>query len=809
MKRFLLFVSAALLLAACTTPELDDPNNGLGDPSLGEPFEPEFGKLKVTIEERSTRAKLQHGKTVFSRYDPMTVYFYSDVSWSFTYEGEDGTTEGYIAYNAFKEPNDIYFNAPSVIVIYPYNVATGRSLETDRVWLKLPVTQYYHTDSFGIGSSVMVGVANRGYDVTMKSLLGYHKLSLKGNGETIDRIDITSNDGKPLAGAFQLDPNTMELIAPTDEGYTPNTAISLSCIDGVTLTSAPTDFYFALPEGKYDGGFTYTLRSMEDGSNMVIESNSGATIKRGEVSKGDKYTYDGVRFEDGSTKEYVEALFSNLNDYIAASCAVNYDHSDYGYHSVRAHMDFMTLITLPCTLPERGGNPYYSRFQFANYGFGFGVRDSTMEYVWHTYMPLIDFTNLIITTIGDAEELSHYKAMAQAYRALFYNDLAMAYDALPAKSDNLPGYESALENVRGLTVPIVKEDTTEAEAENNPRATREAMYEFILGDLDNAEKQLENYTQTDYRMPSLAAVYALKARVYLWLGGFEESYDKVPTSTAAYRLAAEYADKAINSSGASVTNEYDWTNPFTAFNSHKSSWLWESVLTPDKVLDNLHAHVAHFCPEASYSYGPLVCHGVSSKMYDRLGDNDIRKRVIAGPEKSYAEFSSYTSMGEAEWSELAYRAPYTNFKFRPNMAERMDYNKANAISLPIIRIEEAYFIKMEATAHFDESSARSQLENFMTTYRDSDYSFTGSDIVEEIIFHKSVEFWGEGVTMADMKRLDMGVNTLDANYHIGMRFKSDGRLPRWNFVIPASELAENMGISDPNPDPSYDLVSHD
>lgn len=159
-------------------------------------------------------------------------------------------------------------------------------------------------------------------------------------------------------------------------------------------------------------------------------------------------------------------------------------------------------------------------------------------------------------------------------------------------------------------------------------------------------------------------------------------------------------------------------------------------------------------------------------------------------------------MSQEEWEEQRYRAPYTNFKFRPGNGERYDCAIGNAIALPIIRVEEMYFIEAEATAHYDEGSGTMLLETFMRNYRDVSYTFSGSDIIEEIIFQKSAEFWGEGIVMFDMKRLDMGIDTTNANYPIDMQFRSEGRLPRWNFVIPKDAMDENKGITECNPDPS-------
>ena len=102
-----------------------------------------------------------------------------------------------------------------------------------------------------------------------------------------------------------------------------------------------------------------------------------------------------------------------------------------------------------------------------------------------------------------------------------------------------------------------------------------------------------------------------------------------------------------------------------------------------------------------------------------------------------------------------------------------------------------------------------QLYSYMA-HRDSRYFYVGSDLVEEIIFQKSVEFWGEGIVLFDMKRLDMGVDTTGANYPSGMLFKSEGRLPWWNLPMPAGEYTVNTGIGQYiGPDPSYGIESED
>lgn len=522
----------------------------------------------------------------------------------------------------------------------------------------------------------------------------------------------------------------------------------------------------------------------------------------------------------------LEYVMKAIPAYMAASTAMQYDHSDFGYHSIGGWMDHHALTLFPCTRADRGGNPYYDRYQATNYGFDMSMNGGYTHYLWYNYYPLIKKSNEVIGAAGDQEDMIEYRAISKAFRALFYLDLARYYDALPAKAPELPTYEGDLVKVKELTVPIVTENTTEEAAKNNPRATREELFTFILADLADAEAIMKRFeldaTTGEIELkatvygstptyPDLAAVYGLYARAYLWLGGFDDvTYENVPTGEAAYRLAAEYARKAINTSNAPIMSENEWTNITTGFNTVVPAWMWATTLSSDTVLNNLFAFVAHMAPEATYGYAPLACPGVSSGMYDRMRSTDFRKKLIIGPNTSYDEFKSYTSMPREEWEELAYRAPYTNFKFRPFQGERVDYMTANAVSLPVMRIEEMYLIEAEATAHYDEATARNLIGAFMVNRDPNYFILPTQDVIDEIIFHKSVEFWGEGIILFDMKRLDMGVNTLEQNYPSGMLFKTDGRLPWWNMPVPSSESSVNTAVKGfEGPDPSYGVESED
>ena len=534
----------------------------------------------------------------------------------------------------------------------------------------------------------------------------------------------------------------------------------------------------------------------------------------------------------------MESMMKSVPASMAAHVAASYDHSDFGYHSVGLYKDHHAMTMFPCARVDRGGNPYYSRLQAPNYGFDMGTNGGYTHYIWYNFYPFIKKANDIIGSCSDDESLVEFRAIAKAFRALFYLELVGYYDSLPAKAPELPDYETELEKILGLTVPIVTESTTEDAAKQNPRADREEMFKFIFADLADAMNSMEMF-ETDPQFkatvygstpvyPELAAVYGLIARSYMWLGQFEaglypieESEESEETKKKlllltgrdAYAEALKYAELAIATANVPVMTEEQWSNVTTGFNTVVPSWIWATMMSTDTVINNLLAFPAHVCPEASYGYGPLACVGVASDTYERLFSTDIRKKLIIGENTTYEQFQKYTSMPREEWEELAYRAPYTNFKFRPGQGERVDYMVANAVSLPIMRIDEMYFIKMEALAHLDRvSEAKDELVRFMAN-RASGYYTNKSDkaeVIEEIIFQKSVEFWGEGVILFDMKRLDMGVHTTGQNYQSGMLFDTEGRLPWWNLPIPSGETAVNTATKEQaGPNPSYGVESED
>ena len=491
-----------------------------------------------------------------------------------------------------------------------------------------------------------------------------------------------------------------------------------------------------------------------------------------------------------------------------------WEHTDFGYHSVGIYNDYACGLMVSCGWTT-GLPAGYCRFYPAAYSWGYASNSAMPSHVWYNYYPQIKSCNDVINVLNGNEQLKHYEGIARTYRAMMYIDLARMFECLYAENETNPSYEAEQVAVAGLTVPIVDENLDEQGAKNNPRATREEMFNFIFSDLAFAEEALAEYTPTSITNPDLSVVYGLYARAYLWLGGFEDGLSgDLPAGNEAYAKAGEYARKAINAHGGAVMTEAEWTSVANGFNVAASSWMWGLQHSVDTVINNLFQFTAHMALEADYGYAPLSMPGVSGLDYKRLSDTDFRKKLMKGPEKTYADFKGLTSMTEDEWSGMA---NYTFFKYRPAGGNRTEYKAAGAVTLPLMRCEEMYFIELEAIAHTQGNDvAMIELINFMTTYRDPAYMCLTNDIVDEIIFQKGIEFWGEGIKMYDMKRLDKGYTAYwtedgGTNYPADARFNLTGRAPWWSYCIPKDETDMNKAAAlqgaNPNPTQAFKPIT--
>lgn len=387
-----------------------------------------------------------------------------------------------------------------------------------------------------------------------------------------------------------------------------------------------------------------------------------------------------------------------------------------------------------------------------------------------------------------SDEMRGFGSMAHAFRALHYYTLMVLFEPV----ENI---YTDCSKVLGLTVPIVTEATTNDIAKNNPRATREEMINFILSDLEKAEIGLESYTPATKNFPSLAVVYGLKAKVYMW----NEDYTK----------AAEYARKAIDTSAATPMTSAQWHNPTTGFNTATSSWMWYLHPTASN-MGNLANFIGHIAGEADWGYSSLSKLQIARSLYDGIANTDFRKYSFLDPDRSSYNYQTVRSNA---W--LDEQPDYFSIKFRCVAGNYSTYSVGAAADIPVMRVEEMYLIEAEAVGASQGAAAGVQLLNdFMKKYRQPDYNYVLTDLRAfqlEVLKQMRIEFWGEGNAFPTAKRLKPGViqNYEGTNYIEDIfKINCEGVKPNWNLVIPKDEVDSNTALQgNNNPDPSGAILT--
>lgn len=491
-----------------------------------------------------------------------------------------------------------------------------------------------------------------------------------------------------------------------------------------------------------------------------------------------------------SSSKATEALlwampaFLNKYDVLGQGGSAGYD---WGYGSIMHIRDIMTE-----DMPVVSSNyDHYSAWEGNYY---IGPRYMSTQYIWNYFWKYVQTSNNIIMALNpetaDATQLG-YLGVGYAFRAHSYLDMAQMFEFL--ENDGTDAVNASGNNVLNLTVPIVKEDVTEESARNNPRATRQEMFDFILSDLDNAEQYIVYLDRTVKTLPDLSVVYGLKARLYMWV--------------ADYPKAQEYARKAIDVSGATPMTKDQWLSTTNGFNDISvSSWLWGSQMQSedDVVKSGILNWTSWSSNEAVFGYaaaGPVNMINVA--LYNKIADTDFRKLAWKAPAGSALEGqNTYCgSMG-------ASLPDYASLKFRPAQGNGDVSTTGAASAYPLMRVEEMYLIEAEAAAHQNATQGRDLLNSFMQTYRDAKYNCTASStdaVVNEVVLQKRIELWGEGLTFFDVKRLNMSVTRgySGTNFSEERRLNTNGR-PAWmNICIVQTEENNNSAlIGYENPDPS-------
>jgi hypothetical protein len=319
------------------------------------------------------------------------------------------------------------------------------------------------------------------------------------------------------------------------------------------------------------------------------------------------------------------ALEASLNGIPSQLSQGYYVYGDQVHETDMSYPQFMIAQTeLLGDMYPLGSNVGYDWYR--NYNIFAAVGENTYyAYLpWFTLYRYVKAADDIISTVDiEDENLSNtvkgITGIAYTYRAFSYYMLTVFYEPV----ENI---YTDCSNVLGLTVPKVTEETTGDIAKNNPRLTHDEMIEFIISDLDIAEKCLANYTPDSKLYPSLAVVYGIKAKVYMW----DEDYAN----------AAKYARLAITTSGATPVTKDQWLDVNTGFNTVNQAWMWYINYAAES-MGNLCNFIGWMSGEADWGYSSLTRPSIDRSLYDKIADTDFRKYSFLDPQKY--DFYDYQS----------------------------------------------------------------------------------------------------------------------------------------------------------------------
>ena len=285
MRKFYIFALVATMFAACATDGVNETSATIED------LAPET--LTVSFEGEESRIQLQEGKTVWNEGDLVSVFYRSNANQKWQFQGATGDRTGNLKRVEMGTATE---TMNRVVVVYPYAENYYINPETCNVEASLPATQTYVADSYGVGGNIMV--SNGEYNqVVLKSVCGWLKLELTGNGESITSITLKGNNGEQVAGQLYINSADATAVLASEMGGAEDngsaggnlvfddtilTEVTLDCGEGVTLGTEPTAFYIALPPQTFANGISLNVTAT-NGTTMTKTTENEIVIARNHI----------------------------------------------------------------------------------------------------------------------------------------------------------------------------------------------------------------------------------------------------------------------------------------------------------------------------------------------------------------------------------------------------------------------------------------------------------------------------------------------------------------------------------------------
>lgn len=472
----------------------------------------------------------------------------------------------------------------------------------------------------------------------------------------------------------------------------------------------------------------------------------------------------------------IAAMFSTFGQVLGQDV-----HSDFGVPALMLGLDCRGVDMV-------SRNIGYNWFRtFMTFG-DCNVNSDMTNMAWNYYYRQILACNDAIGSINaDSEDatIQFYLAQALAMRANAYFNLAQIYQFTYKGNEDKP-----------CVMLITENNQDEVLANGCTRSSVAEIYAQIDSDINRAvdlltrsglspDKVIEAKPK---RFISLAAAHGLRARINL-----------VKQDWTAAAADATEAIQLFAATGGSPLSLEQAARP--GFNSiEAANWMWGiAIAETDPVattqIVNFPSHMGSLC----YGYASVgAWRYVNRKLFDNIPDSDVRKGWFFD-EQGYSP--NLTEREQAYCSSKS-MPPYVQVKFAPYQDVLGTTN--NASDIPLMRVEEMYLIRAEATAMAGGDGA-SILTDFVSRYRNPAFSFSGSgeDVREACFQQRRVELFGEGLINFDYMRLNKDYDRVGGGFEPNYCFNIQAGSPVLIMPIPNSEINGNkLFLSSANNSPA-------
>ena len=457
-----------------------------------------------------------------------------------------------------------------------------------------------------------------------------------------------------------------------------------------------------------------------------------------------------------------------------AGWSTNWASENCGQTAIQLLADLMAEDHL---MLSQGQGWFYEDYRLNVHG-DYSNKSGRSYSIWNFYYTIVSNVNYIIasenTMGGDPDLKNSIIGQAYAMRAFSYFYLIQLYQ------QTYKGHESS------LGVPVYTEPTI-AGSEGKSRGTVQETYNQINSDINKAidllgglkDKSQKHASNIDYYVAN-----GLKARICL----VQHKYDE----------AALAASSALSKPGLELAT----VAQLGGNNSIKTvDVMWGVEIIKDQS-SGFAGFFSHMDADAPKMYGGKAPQCISTGLYNLIPETDLRK--VAWFRGNVTETVSGSSM-----------QPYCQLKFKMD-----DYSTRTGDYL-FMRAEEMILIKAEAecaqSKFADARKTISELgdlrDNAFSTRlekrKDSKEYNNNSNapletLMDEILFQRRVELWGEAGRMFDLQRLGLGYKRVyDGSNHTQTITTKNTNVasPLFILPLPQSELDGNANITvaDQNP----------